>query len=52
MPTLTINGRRVTVDDSFLRLLPEQQDATVDEIAGQFGGAVSSTPANRLLRSQ
>ncbi|WP_336947216.1 hypothetical protein [Asaia sp. HN010] len=38
MPTLTINGRSVTVDDSFLHLSPEQQDATVDEIAHSMGG--------------
>jgi hypothetical protein len=33
MPTLTINGRPVTVDDSFLSLPREEQDATVEEIA-------------------
>jgi hypothetical protein len=33
MPTLTINGRQVSVDDSFLSLPREEQDATVDEIA-------------------
>jgi hypothetical protein len=33
MPTLTINGRQVSVDDSFLNLPREEQDATVDEIA-------------------
>lgn len=37
MPTLNINGRRVKVDDSFLSLTPEQQNATVDEIASQLG---------------
>lgn len=36
---LNINGRKVTVDDSFLSLTPEQQNATVDEIAASFGGA-------------
>jgi hypothetical protein len=30
---LTINGHKVSVDDSFFRLSPEEQDATVDEIA-------------------
>lgn len=39
MTTLNINGRRVTVDDSFLSLSPEQQEATVNEIAGQIGVA-------------
>ena len=33
MPTLTVNGRTVTVDDSFTKLSPEEQNATVDEIA-------------------
>jgi hypothetical protein len=37
MATLTINGRKVKVDDSFLSLTKEQQDATVDEIAASFG---------------
>src|SRR5688500_18863584 len=33
MPSLTVNGRTVTVDDSFLKLSPDEQNATVDEIA-------------------
>ncbi|WP_306133446.1 hypothetical protein [Roseivivax marinus] len=33
MTTLEIEGRRIQVDDSFMRLSPEQQAATVDEIA-------------------
>ena len=37
MPTLTIEGQRVKVDDAFMQLSPEQQAATVDEIAGQLG---------------
>lgn len=37
MATLNINGQRVKVDDSFLQLSPEQQNATVDEIASQLG---------------
>jgi hypothetical protein len=32
MPTLDIEGRKVTVDDSFLKLSPEEQNSTVDEI--------------------
>lgn len=39
MATLTINGKRVKVDDSFLSLPPEQQNATVDEIAASLGAA-------------
>ena len=36
MPTLNIEGRKVTVDDSFLKLSPAEQQATVDEIANSF----------------
>lgn len=36
MPTLTIGDKKVTVGDDFLKLSPEQQQATVDEIAGQL----------------
>lgn len=38
MATLEIGGKRVQVDDSFLKLPPEQQQATVDEIAASFAG--------------
>lgn len=37
MATLNIEGKRVTVDDSFLNLSPEDQAKTVDEIAAQIG---------------
>lgn len=37
MPTLNIEGRRVKVDDSFLALSPDQQNATVEEIARSLG---------------
>lgn len=36
MATLNIDGRKVTVDDGFLKLSPEQQNATVEEIASSF----------------
>lgn len=41
MATLNINGRKVKVDDSFLSLTPDQQNATVDEIAASLGGQSS-----------
>lgn len=47
MATININGRRVKVDDSFLSLTPEQQNATVDEIAASF-----ATPGNVADPSQ
>lgn len=37
MPTLNIEGRKVKIDDSFLSMSPEQQNATVEEIAGTLG---------------
>lgn len=39
MPTLNINGQRVTIGDEFLSLSPDQQNATVDEIAKTLGAA-------------
>lgn len=36
MATLNINGKKVTVDDSFLSLSPDEQNATVEEIAGSM----------------
>lgn len=45
MATLNIGGRRVTVDDSFLTLSPEQQQATVDEIEASFGQPISQAQA-------
>lgn len=44
MATLTINGRKVKVDDIFLTLSPEEQEATVDEIAGSLGSARPREP--------
>ncbi len=39
MPVLNIEGRKVTVDDSFLKLDPEQQNATVEEISASLSKA-------------
>lgn len=36
MPVLNIGGREVTVDESFLKLSPDEQNATVDEIASSL----------------
>jgi hypothetical protein len=43
MTVLNIAGRRVTVDDSFKSLTPEQQSATVEEITKQIGAASAKT---------
>lgn len=37
MPTLTIEGRKVKVDDNFLSMSPDEQNAAVEEIAGSIG---------------
>lgn len=37
MPTLNIEGRKVTVDDSFLSLSPQDQEKAVAEIANSIG---------------
>lgn len=36
MATLNISGRKVTVDDSFLQLPPDQQNAAVEEISASL----------------
>lgn len=46
MATLTIGDKKVTVDDSFLKLSPEQQQTTVNEIAASIG--VQGTPKREL----
>lgn len=53
MATLTINGRKVTVDDSFRNLSPEQQEATVNEIASSMGsgGKPQLTPSQEYEQS-
>lgn len=40
MTTLNIAGKNVTVSDDFLKLSPDQQNATVDEIAGKLAPKV------------
>lgn len=45
MTQLNIAGKVVQVDDSFLKLSPEDQGKTVDEIAGQIGVDKAPDPA-------
>lgn len=53
MATLTVNGQRVKVDDSFLSLPPDQQEATVNEIAASLGsGASAEANANASAASR
>lgn len=42
MATLTINGRKVTVDDNFKSLSPEEQNAAVEEIARSMPEQIST----------
>ena len=46
MATLNIGGKRVKVGDEFLSLTPEQQQATVDEIAAKIGIGAPEQPAS------
>jgi hypothetical protein len=56
MTTLTVNGKRVKVSDDFLSLSPDQQNATVDEIARSMGDVPASDPSGsdqgRATRAQ
>lgn len=48
MTVLNIGGQRVTVDDGFEKLTPEQQNATVEEITKSIGSqsiTAASTPS-------
>jgi hypothetical protein len=45
MATLDIQGQKVTVDDSFLKLSPEEQHSTVDDIAKSLGAKPAASAA-------
>lgn len=45
MTTLNINGQKVKVSDDFLKLSPEEQNRTVDEIAKSLGAPEPQSPA-------
>jgi hypothetical protein len=47
MATLTIEGKKVKVDDAFLSLSPEEQAKTVDEIAAQIGVAPAAQESDQ-----
>ncbi len=51
MATLTIEGRKVKVDDAFLQMSPQEQQSAVEEIASQIGigsnSAASAQTADR-----
>ncbi|RTL52895.1 MAG: hypothetical protein EKK40_07030 [Bradyrhizobiaceae bacterium] len=52
MPVLNIEGRRVNVDDSFMKLSPEQQSSTVEEIASSFKNPSQSAEQPQPTASQ
>jgi hypothetical protein len=47
MPVLDIGGRKVSVDDNFLKMTSDQQNATVDEIASSFKPTEAAKPAEK-----
>ena len=51
MATLDINGQHVTVDDSFLKLSPDEQQSTVDHIAASLSPKVDPVSVNNVGRS-
>lgn len=51
MATLDINGQHVTVDDSFLKLSPGEQQSTVDHIAASLSPKVDPVSVNNVGRS-
>lgn len=51
MPTLNIGDRKVTVDESFLSLAPEQQQAAVEEIAAAFQKPSTATDVAKSFGS-
>jgi hypothetical protein len=46
MPELTIGDKTVTVGDEFLKLSPDQQNATVQQIAAQIGLGAPTSPVS------
>lgn len=52
MATLTINGQRVKVDDSFLSMSPAEQEKAVEEIAASIGGPKPESDQSKNLRSE
>lgn len=44
MPTLNIDGKRIKVGDEFMQLSPEEQQATVEQIASQLGQQPQKVP--------
>src|SRR5690349_7658114 len=51
MAALNINGHQVQVDDSFLSLSHDQQNATVDEIAKTLGAAPEAPPPDKYQQA-
>jgi hypothetical protein len=52
MPTINIQGRKIKVDDGFLSMSPDQQNAAVDEIAKSLPAAPSSAGSAAAARAE
>jgi hypothetical protein len=52
MPRLTIGNKSVTVDDSFLQLSPEEQNAAVADIAKSIGATASAPEVDPVTPNQ
>jgi hypothetical protein len=52
MAVLNIAGKSVTVDDSFLKMAPVQQNAAVDEIAKSIGIGATGSPPQTQAQAQ
>lgn len=51
MATLEINGQHVNVDDSFLKLSPDEQQSTVNHIAATLSSKVDPISVNNVGRA-
>ncbi|RWI59710.1 MAG: hypothetical protein EOQ93_00025 [Mesorhizobium sp.] len=52
MATLNINGRKIKVDDAFLSMTPDQQNAAVEEIAKSLPGVGPAGDSGAAARAQ
>jgi hypothetical protein len=50
MPTLKIGDKRIKIGDEFLTLPPDQQQATVDQIASQLGITAGESEQSKAAR--
>lgn len=51
MPVISIDGHNVAVNDDFLKLSPDEQNSTVDEIAKSFKSSSSKTAPDKYQQA-